>query len=63
LKKWAKNDPVDRCREQLLSLGEWSAERDEQLRNDLAAEIDASIREVQREPDGDPATLEDHAYA
>jgi 2-oxoisovalerate dehydrogenase E1 component alpha subunit len=59
--QWPLGDPIARLQAHLTALGEWSAERHEQL----AVEVDAEVREAQREAEshGTISTGERHSPA
>jgi 2-oxoisovalerate dehydrogenase E1 component subunit alpha len=58
---WPLGDPIARLRAHLVAIGEWSAERHDQL----AAEVDSEVRDAQREAEshGTMGTGEHHSPA
>ncbi len=65
---WPLGDPIARLQEHLQAIGEWSAERHQQL----AAEVESEVRDAQREAEGhgtlgtgerhSPATMFDDVF-
>lgn len=60
---WAKRDPIDLYRAQLIHQGLWSQERDEALRQQLTDEVNAAIREAEALPAPALHTLFDDVFA
>ena len=68
-KAWPLGDPIERLREHLIALGEWSAERHAALEKELEAHVTACWKEavsygtLTDGPKLDPATMFDDIYA
>jgi 2-oxoisovalerate dehydrogenase E1 component alpha subunit len=68
-KSWPLGDPIERLREHLIALGEWSAERHAALEKELEAHVIACWKEavgygtLTEGPKLDPATMFDDVYA
>ncbi len=58
----AARDPLARLIDQLTEAGVVTADDVEAMRAEIAADIDRIAREVEAEPDADPATATDHVY-
>jgi len=68
-KSWPLGDPIERLREHLIALGEWSQERHAALEKELEAHVAACWKEAMSYgtltdgPKLDPATMFDDVYA
>ena len=62
-REWEKRDPIDRLRKHLESRGLWDARRDETLREELDAELQAAIRGVEGAPPPDPDAIFGDVFA
>jgi TPP-dependent pyruvate/acetoin dehydrogenase alpha subunit len=60
---WKKRDPLDRLKKQLVTSKLWSLARDEALRAELLAEVNAAIEEAEKLPNPSPETLFEDVYA
>lgn len=60
---WAKRDPIELFRKELVEEGLWSEEKDEALRQELLEEVNAAIRQAEAAPDPEVETLFDDVYA
>ncbi len=58
----AARDPLARLIRQLVEAGVVTDDEVEAMRAEIAAEIDRTAREVEAEPNPDPATATDHVY-
>lgn len=59
---WKKRDPVERAREHMLATGIWSAPKDEALRAELLAEVNAAIAQAEAMPPPALETLFEDVY-
>jgi pyruvate dehydrogenase E1 component alpha subunit/2-oxoisovalerate dehydrogenase E1 component alpha subunit len=60
--EWKKRDPIERACRRLVSLGVWDSQRDEELRAELLAEVNAAIKEAEALPPPGVETLFDDVY-
>ena len=60
---WKKRDPLDRLKKHLVTSKHWSLARDEALRAELLAEVNAAIEEAEKLPNPSPETLFEDVYA
>lgn len=60
---WAKRDPIELFRKELVEEGLWSEEKDEALRQELLEEVNVAIRQAEAAPDPEVETLFDDVYA
>jgi pyruvate dehydrogenase E1 component alpha subunit/2-oxoisovalerate dehydrogenase E1 component alpha subunit len=60
---WKKRDPIEMLRGRLLTSGQWDAAREEQLRAELLAEVNAAIAQAEKKPDPPREGLFDDVYA
>ena len=63
IERWAKNDPVDRCRARLMESGLWSEEEECRMLAEIEAEIEEAVRFAEESPYPDPATIHEGVYA
>jgi len=57
VKAWERKDPIKRYRGFLTKSGLWSEERDAELEDEVAGEINAAVRAAESMPELDPETL------
>jgi 2-oxoisovalerate dehydrogenase E1 component alpha subunit len=66
---WPLGDPIERLKQHLIALGEWSEERHVQLRAELEEEVAAAAREARsygtlhEGPKSSPASMFDDVYS
>ncbi len=63
IEKWAKNDPIDRCRARLMDAGLWSEEAEQEMLKEIEAEIEEAVQFTEGSPYPDPATVHENLYA
>ncbi len=60
---WRKRDPIEQLRGKLVNDKHWDLPRDEAMRAELLAEVNAAIDEAERKPDPPREGLFDDVYA
>lgn len=60
---WKARDPLDRLRNRLMTAKLWDAARDEQLKAELLAQVNAAIEEAEKLPPPAPQTLFEDVYS
>lgn len=60
---WAKRDPIDRFRRELMEEGIWDEAKEQALKEELLAEVNAAIATAEAAPDPHIDTLFDDVFA
>jgi len=63
VEEWKARDPLDRVRRKLLASNQWNERRDQELRDNLLADVNAAIAEAEKLPPPAPETLFEDIYA
>ncbi|MEM4720968.1 MAG: thiamine pyrophosphate-dependent dehydrogenase E1 component subunit alpha [Candidatus Methanomethylicaceae archaeon] len=63
IKAWAKKDPIDRCRNNLLSRGFLTEAQDKEIWREAEKEVDEAVRSAQMAPDPTPEDLYTDLYS
>ncbi len=63
LREWRRRDPIDRFRRYLEHRGLWNEEREERLKEECAAEIEAAVEEAERLPSPQPDDIFRYMFA
>jgi pyruvate dehydrogenase E1 component alpha subunit len=63
VEEWRRKDPIDRFRRYLERRSLWGEEREEKLRAECAAEVDAAFEEAEKSPHAPPADIFRYMFA
>lgn len=61
--EWARRDPLERMRKDLIARKLWDVKRDDALKAEILEEVNAAIKTAEAAPDPAPETLFDDVYA
>ena len=63
LRPWVDRDPIERLRRYLVTTGDWSETRDEQLRSELDRQFREAVAVAEQTPHPPLSSMHEHVYA